>query len=238
MSSVLDSAAKPQPGITDPSDSVNPRPGAVLPPSKPAHGPLADESTVADVEIEPPVVADASVPSTASSAEERLELATWQMASNWSMAAALQAKGRNAESYGKRLEQAIDGAELLNVALPELPVHAEGDDRVRDNLSFLLEDAGPRLARELNNAHGAEYAALAELATKTHVLLLSYTPDSTRLQPVVVAIRRAAQNSGLPEEIWHDLVELLDNRAEFNAVKAAVFQLHQQAEAYLSDQRL
>jgi len=94
--------------------------------------------------------------------------------------------------------------------------------------------AGPRLASTLSKQHGAEHAALAELATKTHVLLLSYTPSSTRLEPVIASVRQAAQQSRLPETVWKELVELLAARAEFKPVKASIFQLHQRATAYLS----
>jgi len=160
--------------------------------------------------------------------------ATWQMSSNWSMAAALHAKGRSSASFGQRLKSATDGAKLLGVTLPDLPTHDESADQISENLTFLLETAGPRLASELSKQHGADHAALAELATKTHVLLLSYTPSSTRLEPVINSIRQAAQQSGLPESVWRELVDLLTARAEFKQVKAAIFQLHQRAAAHLS----
>ncbi len=165
----------------------------------------------------------------------RTALAAWRMGSDWSMAAALQAKGRDVESYGEWLEQAREGARLLGVELPELPTYDVDSDRLAGNLTFLLEEAGPRLAGELRELHGADHAALVELATKTHVLLLSYTPNSTRLDPVIAAIRHAAESSGLPESVWRELVDLLTARAEFKQVKAAVFQLHQRAVDFLGE---
>lgn len=166
----------------------------------------------------------------------RTHLAAWQLCSKWSMAAALQAKGRDLDSYGDLLEAARDAAKLLNVTLPELPTHEVGVDRLAENLQFLLEAAGPRLADELNVRHGADHAALAELATKTHVLLLSYTPSSPKLEPVVDSIRQAARQSGLPADVWQELVDLLTARAEFKSVKAAIFKLHSKAFDYLNKQ--
>jgi len=163
-------------------------------------------------------------------------LATWQMSSKWSMAAALQAKDRGWDIYGERLEEARYGAKLLGVSLPDLPDREEGTDRLTKNLAFLLETAGPRLASELSKQHGADHAALAELATKTHVLLLSYTPSSTRLEPVIASIRQAAEKSGLPESVWRELVDLLTARADFKQVKAAIYQLHKRAVAHLRGQ--
>jgi len=164
----------------------------------------------------------------------RTGLAVWRMCSQWSMAAALQAKGRDVESYGERLEQAKYGAKLLGVSLPNLPIHEVDADRLTENLAYLLEEAGPRLASELKELHGANHAALAELAIKTHVLLLSYTPSSSQLEPVVSAVRQAAEGSGLPKSVWREVVDLLTARAEFKQVKAAIFQLHKRATAHLS----
>lgn len=160
-------------------------------------------------------------------------LAAWELASQWSMAVALQAKGVDAESYGTRLEQADKAARLLGVALPEMPQPTPAADQLATNLTYLLEDAGPRLAGELSRRNGTDHAALAELATKTHVLLLSYTPDSSRLEPVVSAIQEAAERSGLPEGVWRDLVDLLTARADFQQVKTAIYRLHDQAELAL-----
>ena len=167
-------------------------------------------------------------------ARER-RLAAWEMGSRWSMAAALQAKGRDEESFGERLSQARHDARLLGVDLPELPSYEVGEDRLSGNITFLLEQAGPHLASALREMHGKEHAALVELATKTHVLLLRYTPSSPRLEPVIAAIRQAAESSGLPENIWRGLLDLLTDRADFKQVKTAVFRLHREAVASLSD---
>jgi len=164
----------------------------------------------------------------------RTGLAVWRMCSQWSMAAALQAKGRDVESYGERLEQAKYGAKLLGVSLPDLPIHEADADRLTENLAYLLEEAGPGLANELKELHGANHAALAELAIKTHVLLLSYTPSSSQLEPVVSAVRQAAEGSGLPKGVWREVVDSLTARAEFKQVKAAIFQLHKRTTAHLS----
>ncbi len=160
-------------------------------------------------------------------------LAAWEMSSRWSMATALQAKGQDIDIYGARLERARDDARLLGIELPELPLHEEDADRLEGNLTFLLEEAGPQLAIRLGELHGADHAALVELATKTHVLLLNYSPNSPQLEPVIGAIRQAAESSGLPKEIWSELIDLLNARADFKQVKAAIFQLHQQASAFL-----
>ncbi len=166
----------------------------------------------------------------------RTTLAAWLMGSQWSMAAALQAKGEKETRYGKQLAQAREEAAVLGATLPELPWYEAADDRLSGSLTFLREEAGPRLAGELRMKHGETHAALVELATKTHVLLLSYSPSSTKLEPVIAAIRHAAENSGLPKTVWRELVDLLTARASFRQVKSAVYQLHRRAEAFLLDE--
>jgi len=169
--------------------------------------------------------------------DQATDLAAWQAASKWSMAAALQAKGKDMESYGERLEQARYAARLLDVHLAPLPNEVASDsdaERLATGLEYLLDDAGPNFARQLNERFDARHAALAELAIKSHVLLLSYTPDSTRMEPVIAAIRQAAETSELPEDVWSELIDLLAERADFRSVKAAVFRLHRSAGNALS----
>ncbi|NOZ39922.1 MAG: hypothetical protein GXP24_06825 [Planctomycetes bacterium] len=203
-----------------------------LPAPETAPEALFDDSGTEAMETVERVALDPSAEANSPGARETARgtaLAAWRMGSDWSMAAALQAKGREAGSYGEQLERAKVGARLLGVMLPDLPVYEADSDRLAGNLIFLLEKAGPQLASKLRDLHGADHAALVELATKTHVLLLSYTPSSTLLEPVIVAIRQAAKSSGLPESVWRELVDLLTARAEFKQVKAAIFQLHLRA---------
>lgn len=169
------------------------------------------------------------------SSNANTELAAWRMSSEWSMAVALQAKGEGNARFGPHLGIAAQEATALGIALPELPMHADDQDPLERNLAFLLDEAGPALVQELSQTQGNTQAALAELATKTHVLLLSYVPTSPRLDPVIDSIKQAAQNSGLPETVWGELIELLNQRAEFKQVKSAVFALHRRATGHLTD---
>ena len=150
------------------------------------------------------------------------------------MAAALLAKGQDQERYAKLLEQATKQSALLGIELPALPGLDAGRDAEAQVLEYLLNDAGPRLASRLNEQHGKNCAALAELAAKSHVLLLSYSPQSSRLEPVIDAIQRAAEGSGLPTEVWQPLIDALVQRADYQIVKAAVFDLHRRAAGFLA----
>ena len=158
----------------------------------------------------------------------------WKLSSQWSMAAALQAKGKNLDALGKQLDFARGEAEWLGIDLPSLPFHEPEADRLQKNLAFLLDEGGQSLTKQLQQELGDQAAALAELATKTNVLLLSYSPKWTRLDAVVASIRHAAENPGLPASVWGELVNLLAKRADFQQVKSSIFQLHRSASKHLS----
>jgi len=160
---------------------------------------------------------------------ESSALAAWRMASKWSFAVALCAKGLDVDRYGEYLKQAGHAANSLQIELPDLPQHIPAEEREKTLIDFLLEEASPDLSRQLLTRYDAQHAALAELAVKTHLLLLIYTPNSPQVEPLLSAVRRAAKDSSLPQGVWQDLVTRLSERAEFEHVKAAIYALHRQA---------
>ncbi len=162
----------------------------------------------------------------------RTALAAWRMSSRWSYAAAIYAKGLGKDYYSDPLQQAEYAADLLEMKLPEFP-EIEAADRQNAMIGFLLQAGRSQIAEELSAKFSPEYTALSELAIKTNVLLLVYTPKSPHLEPIVAAIRQAAENSTLPSTLWSSLVDLLEQRAPFTEVKSAVLQLHQQVADYL-----
>lgn len=162
----------------------------------------------------------------------RQALAAWKMSSRWSYAAAINAKGLGEDSYGDSLQQATYAAELLDLELPEFPT-IEKEDLEAAMIDYMIHTGRTQLADQLAVEYSPEYAALAELAIKSNVLLLVYTPKSQHLGPIVSSIRRAAENSTLPPSLWEELVELLKRRAPFSAVKASILRLHQQVGVYL-----
>ncbi len=162
----------------------------------------------------------------------REALAAWKMSSRWSYAAAIYAKGLGEDFYGDSLQQATYAAELLDLELPEFPT-IEKEDLEAAMIDYLIHTGRTQLADQLAVGYSPEYGALAELAIKSNVLLLVYTPKSQHLGPIVNSIRRAAENSTLPPSLWDELVELLERRSPFSEVKASILRLHQQVGVYL-----
>lgn len=168
-------------------------------------------------------------------ADPRTALAAWRMASKWSLAVGVYGKGWQADRYGNMLQQADFAAQLLKVQLPPLPENVAEDQLLSTATTLLLEKAGPQLAEVVGAEHSAGHRALCDLAIKTHSLLLIYTPTDGDLESLVAAIRKAAENSPLPERLWMPVIESLEARAEFQDLKRAVFELHDLATDYLGD---
>jgi len=168
-----------------------------------------------------------------SPASPQIAAAAWNLGSKWSLAAAYFAKGLGTSHTSKPLKQADEAALLLEIDLPALPENLEKGSLQAAMVRYLLEEEGPQLFLQLEESLPTEHVALAELAIKTHTLLLVYRPDSKDLEPLVAAIGRAAKNSGLPETVWRELIDLLKQRSDFASIKQAVFNLHDRAADYL-----
>ncbi len=168
-------------------------------------------------------------------ADPRTALATWRMASKWSLAVGVYGKGWPAERYADMWQQAEFAAQLLRVQLPPLPEDVAEDEVLIAATSLLLEESGPQLAEAVAAEHSPSHRALCDLAVKTHALLLIYTPNGSDLEPLVTAIRQAAQDSPLPERLWAPVLQSVDAGSDFQEVKRAVFELHDQATEYLGD---
>jgi hypothetical protein len=163
----------------------------------------------------------------------RSSLAVWRMSSRWSLAAAIYAKGKPAESYRDLLDQATYAASLIDMKLPQFPT-AASEQLQKFVASYLLHEGSEQFANELRGEYPIEYSSLAEFAMKSHALLLIYTPKNQQLDSVVESIRTSATNSGLPAEYWEKLVGMLERREPFADVKAEVLTVHTSIGDYLS----
>jgi hypothetical protein len=163
----------------------------------------------------------------------RTALAVWQMSSRWSFAAAIYAKGQPEDRYRDSLEQATYAAELVGVELPTLPV-SEGMDLEAAVIGYLLDGGLAALVNKLSGEFVPEYEALAKLAIRTNALLLVYTPKSQQLDPLILSIRQSAVGSGLPPELWVELVSMLGRREPFADVKQRVLSFHTEVGEYLA----
>jgi hypothetical protein len=203
-----------------PPDSILPTP----PESPGTSGPESGES---------PASTDSSAPTqpTPSSAERRL---AWQAVSKWTLAAAIYAKGLPRSPHAPILEESTGAARELGIELPQLPTTARQDDLEAAMIEGLRGELAVALRNALATRFGEEAGAAADLAVRSHLLLLTYSPRDADASLQAEGLRRAGDASGLPPEIWTPLVTLVEQRAPFLEVRQAVFDLHRGAEAHLA----
>jgi hypothetical protein len=175
-----------------------------------------------------PAVAEPSSP-----ADRRL---AWQAASKWSLAAAIYAKGLPGERYQPILTEADAAASDLGIELPLLPSAARREDLEASVIEALRGESAVTIANRFSAALGPAEAAAADLAIRSHLLLLTYSPRSGDAPLHAAALRQAAERSELRPETWQPLVELIERKAPFAEVRQAVFDLHRRADAELAEQ--
>src|SRR6185436_4812231 len=101
-------------------------------------------------------------------------------------------------------------------------------------IDYLATANGKRIGQELSKSHTAEESALFEVALKSNILLLLYTPNSSAGNAISAAITAAAPKAKLPSELWQPLVDALNKQAPPADVRAAVKKLHIDVDQYLS----
>ena len=168
--------------------------------------------------------------------DPRTALAAWRVGSKWSLAVGVYGIGKQSDRYGDIWKQADSAAQSLGIQLPPLPEYVAQEDLLSAATDSLLGDSSVQLTDAVSNEHSDMHRALCDLAIKTHALLLIYSPDNSDLETLLAEIRQAAEDSALPERLWQPVLESLEEIADFQDVKRAVFELHDKATDYLTEQ--
>ena len=135
------------------------------------------------------------------------------------------------------LDEAHSACKVLGTTVPELPEPAAvGDTSLasRQVIDYLLAQ-GQRIGRELAKQYGPEQAALFEVALKSNILLLLYSPGSDATNSITAAITRAAPQAKLPDVLWSPLVDRMNKKASLEDVRTAVRQMHSDVDGYLAN---
>jgi hypothetical protein len=175
-------------------------------------------------------------PEAAESAAVTTRLDAWLLGSHLSLAALANDRGVAAENVQKWLESAKQHAVTLGVQIGDLPEAAaagNSQSTSRQVLNFLFVQ-GQQIGRQLAKQHGADHAALVEVAVKSNLLRVLYTPGSAATTAVSDAIARAAPQAALPAELWQPLLDLLTAKADATEVRKAVQSFHAEVERHLA----
>jgi hypothetical protein len=219
---------------TTASTSLPETPAAPAPDAAPAKAEGDRYAAQAAAEPSTPTTATAVVGQTPSAMNSRR--AAWQLGSRLSLAALANDRRLAADKVPIWLEDARTASRHLGTTVADLPDPAAADDNSRVSrqvVNFLLVD-GQRIGRELSTRHGPEQSALFEIALKSNILLLLYSPGGTAGTSVAAAISQAAPQAKLPAEYWQPLVDALGDDAPHDDVRAAIRKMHLEVDKYLA----
>jgi hypothetical protein len=177
------------------------------------------------------VAAPAQTPAGSPSTRER----AWELGGKLSLAALGAANGAPAASVDRVFQNAKEIGAGLGVDLPPLPVRSLDKSKAQaDTLDYLLKQAGSPIAEKLGASYGADHAALFEVAVKSNLLLMLYSPGEQEGKTIAELIRKRAPDAKLPEELWRDVPTKIAAGAYFDDVKKAVAKMQSDVRKYLA----
>jgi hypothetical protein len=162
--------------------------------------------------------------------------AAWQLGSKLSLAALAQGHAMDTGQVATWMHDARQAAEFLGTSFAELPKSAtDGDNQTTTNTAhrYLLQQ-GQQVWQDLSKTHGLDHAALFEIAVKSNVLLVLYEPGGSTAKAISAAIAQSAPRTGLPENLWRPLLEVMDQKLPPAELHAAVRQMHAAVDQHLA----
>jgi hypothetical protein len=153
----------------------------------------------------------------------------WALGSQLSLAIALTNANAPAASIQAAWAKAQASATRLNLEPISLP-RVTGD-RNRDAvtlLEYLLQGQGANYTNHLRATHGEDAANLYELAVKSQVLVMLYSPGDPLTSSLIERIGELCQTLSLPAERVAPLLKVVKSGQSYETVKKAVSAFHQQ----------
>lgn len=243
QSSTAEQGVPPQntaenPGTAASGDSGE-TPAEAAPAAEPATDAVAEPATLPlespPLELPQSPSPDITAPVDALAATPAQRQLIWQAAGKWSLAAAMFAKQLPAARLEPMLKEANAAATELDVALPSLPTPADAQTPEQAVVAALSGEPATNLVAATVERFGPEAGALADLAIRTNLLLLTYSPRRADVAAEASQLRSAAEGSGLPSDSWTPLAKLVEEGAEYVAVRTAIFDLHRRIETLLAE---
>jgi hypothetical protein len=163
--------------------------------------------------------------------------AAWLLGSKLSLAALANEHGAPADQVQKLFAQSSALAKKLNIplkALPARPAASTAPAAYGAALDYLFSK-GQDIGGELAKGHGADHAALFEVAVKSNILLVLYKPAAPTTQAIASAIERAAERAKLPSTLWQPLLDALAAKSTLVDVRKAIYAMHDATDKYLDE---
>jgi hypothetical protein len=147
----------------------------------------------------------------------------------------MEAKQLPAERYAPIRDGAAAAASELGLTLPPLPLPTTNQTLEQAVVEALGGEPTESFVEAASERFGAEASALAALAIRSNLLLLTYSPRRDDLAAQAAEFRTMAEASGLPSDAWTPLVDLLGDGGQFVAMRSAIFELHRRVDSLLAE---
>ena len=159
----------------------------------------------------------------------------WVLGSKLALAGTLHSQTSDAALVGRQFASASSAAAVFGLKLPPLP--AKVGDRVKDSaavMHYLINTTGNPIGSVLAKNHGPEHAAIFEIALKSNMLLILYGPGESTANTIAGVIRSRSANAKYLNGMTAKLLQLIDQKAPYDQVKAELFEIHDLAPKFIA----
>jgi hypothetical protein len=157
----------------------------------------------------------------------------WLLGDNLSIAALLYNQGAPQDTVDRFLGKAKKIADIFGLEVKPFPAKAgTSSASSADMIHYLIAGDGAALGSTLAHKYNDAHGVLFEVAVKSNLLILLYSPGDDLGQSIASVIKSRLTAIHLPENLWINVVTLVNKKGEVDAVKEAVFKMHKDVADY------
>jgi hypothetical protein len=161
--------------------------------------------------------------------------AAWRIADQLSLAGLLYAQGGEDDNVKELIDSIKPLTDSMKIPIKPFPPRAETPvETYAAVIEYLIKGDGAEIGREMAKQFGRNVGLLFEISAKSNLLILLYEPGDD--QGIGSVIQSRANEIGLPNNLWLDVVNAVNAKAPKEEVKNAVFKMHDDVAAYLAQQ--
>jgi len=161
--------------------------------------------------------------------------AAWRIGDHLSLAGLLYAQGGEQGNVDELLSSIKPLIEAMQIEIKPFPPRAATPvETYAVVIEYLIKGDGAEIGRQIAQKFGKQAGTLFEISVKSNLLILLYEPGED--QGIGGVIQSRCTEIGLPNNLWFDVVNAVNGKASKDAVKDAVFKMHDDVAAYLGGQ--
>jgi len=161
--------------------------------------------------------------------------AAWKIGDQLSLAGLLYAHGGEDTTVKELIDSIKPLTDAMKIEIKPFPPRAATPvETYAAVIEYLIKGAGADIGRKIAEQFGKNAGLLFEISVKSNLLILLYEPGDD--QGIGGVIQSRANEVGLPNNLWLDVVNAVNSKAPKEEVKNAVFKMHGDVATYLNQQ--